>query len=325
MVRLAVALSAFVLATTPGLGGPVERQIKAPGPQGPLRGALRHPATPAPPVVLIIPGSGPTDRDGNNLLGIKAATYRLVAEGLAARGIASVRIDKRGMFSSRVATPDPNAVRLADYVDDVRSWLKVIRRDPGADCVWLLGHSEGALVAMLAGRESEGLCGLLLVAAPGRPLGDVLRQQLRDGPANAALLDQALGALDALEAGREVDDEKLHPALLALFAKSVQGFLRDLLARDPAELIARVSVPVLILRGGRDLQVTETDAARLKAARPDARLVVLDEMNHVLKAVPAGGGRQANLAAYVNPDLPLADGVIDTLAEFIAATPTGGR
>ena len=133
----------------------------------------------------------------------------------------------------------------------------MIRRDLGVDCVWLLGHSEGTLVAMLADQDRTGLCGLLLVAGPGRPLGDLLREQLRANPAIAPLLDQALVAIRALEAGRAVDDEKLHPALLPLFHKSVQGFLRDLLARDPADLVARVSVPVLILQGGRDLQVSE--------------------------------------------------------------------
>lgn len=71
--------------------------------------------------MLIIPGSGPTDRDGNNLLGVKASTYRLLAHELAAKGVSSVRIDKRGMFASAAAVPDANAVTMKDYVRDTNA------------------------------------------------------------------------------------------------------------------------------------------------------------------------------------------------------------
>ncbi len=154
MVRLAVALSAFVLATTPGLGGPVEREIKAPGPQGPLRGALRHPATPAPPVVLIIPGSGPTDRDGNNLLGIKAATYRLVAEGLAARGIASVTLPRlkvgivAGSANNQLARDDHGEtlakrgiLYVPDYVINMGGIININYEGPNYDAEAAFAHA----------------------------------------------------------------------------------------------------------------------------------------------------------------------------------------
>ncbi len=320
--RLAVALIGL-LAAAPASAG--EREIEVPGPEGPLKGVLTQPATPTrPPVVLVIPGSGPTDRDGNNSYGIKAAPYRLLARALERRGIATLRIDKRGLFSSRAAIADANAVRLSDYVDDVGAWTTALRREAGAECVWLLGHSEGGLIALLAANQMSGLCGLLLVATPGRPMGDILREQLGRDPANAPLLAQAMWAIEALEAGREVDDADLHPALRPLFAKPVQGFLIDLLARDPADLAARLSLPMLIVQGRRDLQVGEVDAARLKAARPGPHLVFIDDMNHVLKPVPPTGGRQANLAAYADPDLPLADGLAGALADFIDASRSAG-
>jgi len=201
-------LAAAMLAATM----PVASEIQAPGPQGPLAGTLLTPGKPNAPVVLIIPGSGPTNRDGNNPMGLKGATYKLVAEGLAARGIASVRIDKRGMFGSRAAIADPNAVTIGDYAADIHAWAAAIRKQTGARCVWVLGHSEGGLVALAAGQQPEGICGLLLVSAAGRPLGTVIRAQLRANPANAPVLAQAEAALDSLEAGKHVDTTGMHQA-----------------------------------------------------------------------------------------------------------------
>src|SRR4051812_6081088 len=146
-----------------------EVAIEAPGPQGPLGGTMIESAAGA-PVVLIIPGSGPTDRNGDNPLGVSGGVYRQIAIGLAARGIASVRVDKRGMFGSHSAVADANDVTIADYAADVRSWIGAIRKRTGAPCVWVLGHSEGGLVALVAAQSAPDICGLLLVAAMGRPL-----------------------------------------------------------------------------------------------------------------------------------------------------------
>ena len=163
-------------------------------------------------MMLIIPGSGPTDRDGNNPLGVKAATYRLLAEGLAERGIGTVRIDKRGMFASAAAVADGNAVTIDDYVADVGAWIGAIRKETGVSCVWLLGHSEGGLVALAAAQKLPDICGLVLVSAAGRPLGDVLRTQLQANPANAPILPQAMAAIESLEAGKHFDVAGMHPA-----------------------------------------------------------------------------------------------------------------
>lgn len=291
-----------------------ERIIEAPGPSGPLQGTLLA-AQPKAPVVIIVPGSGPTDRDGNNSLGITASSYRLLAEALARKGIASLRIDKRGMFGSRRAVPDPNAVTIADYAADVRAWVAKARSETGADCIWIAGHSEGGLVALAAAADKD-ICGLVLIATPGRRTGDVLREQLRSNPANAPILKQALAAISELELGRNVDITRLDPALAPLFHPAVQGFLRDVMSYDPAALLAEVEKPVLIVQGTRDVQVSEADARLLKAANPRAEFVLLPDVNHVLKAV-ASDDRAANLATYADPSLPVAGGVVDAIAAFI--------
>lgn len=327
-MRTPALIGSAVLAMTAlaGAGSAAAGEIEAPGPQGALHGTLLPPAQGG-PLLLIIPGSGPTDRDGNNPGGVRAASYRLLAEALAARGIGSVRIDKRGMFASAGAA-DPNAVTIAAYADDVRSWIATIRAKTGAACVWLAGHSEGGLVALAAaqpaeGQAVEGLCGVILMSTAGRPLGVVMREQLRANPANAPVLDQALGALDRLEKRESVDVSTLHPALQMLFAPQVQPYFMDILVRDPAPLAARIALPMLIVQGDRDLQISLADAQALHGAQPNARLAILPGVTHALKRV-AGDDRAANMATYTDPALPIAPEVVAAIADFVTS-PSGRK
>jgi pimeloyl-ACP methyl ester carboxylesterase len=267
--------------------------------------------------VLIVPGSGPTDRDGNNRLGVKGSPYKLLAEGLGRRGVTSVRVDKRGMFGSARALADPNAVTIKDYAGDVHAWVKVIRERTNVPCVWVAGHSEGGLVALAASGNSDGLCGLVLLATPGRPVGQVLRDQLKMSMGSGPMLQQAMSAIKTLEAGRHVDAFSLHPALLELFPPPVQGLLISTFSYDPARLIAGFHKPVLILQGERDLQVSVADARRLKEAAPGAKLVLLPEANHFFKTVKSAG-MVANEAAYAKA-VPLAPGTTDEIADFVLA------
>jgi pimeloyl-ACP methyl ester carboxylesterase len=305
----------LLLAALVATAVPSERPLSAAGPLGPLSGTLTDAGKGA-PVILVIPGSGPTDRDGNNPLGVKAAPYRLLAEALAARGVSSVRIDKRGLFESKKAAADPNKVTIADYVTDTNNWVASVRHATGANCVWLLGHSEGGLIALTAAQHPKDICGVIAVAAVGRRLGDIMRQQLRDNPANAPILEPALATIDSLEAGKRVDSSTLPAPLQPLFDDAVQPFLIDLFSQDPARLAAGLKVPLLIVQGDKDIQVTVEDAKVLAAAQPKAKLAILPGVNHVLK-IPQGDDRVANLAAYANPDLPIAPSAVDAIADFV--------
>ncbi|RZL64677.1 MAG: alpha/beta fold hydrolase [Variovorax sp.] len=317
MKRFTLGLMTLAVATT-SLASPGETPVTAPGPLAPLRGLMLTPTKQSAPVVLIIPGSGPTDRDGNSPLGIKASTYKLLAQALAAKDVATVRIDKRGLFTSAEAVADANAVTIQEYAHDVRQWVGAIRQLTGAACVWVLGHSEGGLVALAAGASDPGTCGLILVAVPGRPMGQVLRDQLRANPTNAPLLDQAFATIDELEAGRRVSPRDIQPVLRPLFNPRIQDFLISTFALDPAVLIADSAKPALILQGERDVQVSAADAHRLsQAASARSRLALLPDTNHVLKRVTTDD-RATNLATYADPDLPLAPRVAETIADFIA-------
>lgn len=293
---------------------PAGTEIEASGPLASLHGTLID-AGKGTPAVLIVPGSGPTDRNGNNPYGVKASTYRLLADALAARGITTVRIDKRGLFGSRAAIADANKVTIADYATDIRAWVVATRRATGARCVWLLGHSEGGLV-VLATPDGPDICGRILVSAAGRPFGMLIKAQIHANPANAVIFAQADAALATLESGNHVDTSTMHPGLLGLFAPAVQDYLIDLMRYRPAELSAASKGPLLIVQGENDIQIGVDDAKRLAAARPDATLVLLPGVNHVLKKV-GDVDRAGNVASYANPDLPIDTGVVDAVAGFV--------
>lgn len=308
-VMIAAALGAAAATA------PVGVEVAAPGPQGPLAGTLIDPDPQAPAIVLI-PGSGPTDRDGNNPLGVAGGPYRQLAEALAARGIATLRIDKRGLFGSKAAIADPNAVTITDYASDAHAWVAMLRQRTGRKCVWLMGHSEGVLVALSAAQDPAGICGLVLVSGAGRPLGEVIRAQLQASPGAAPLLPQADAIIDRLEHGERVPAADVPAPLQGLFRENVQGFLIDAFARDPAKLIAATALPVLIVQGDHDIQVSVEDAEILKHAQPAATLKVLPGVNHVLRMV-TGDDRAANVATYGDAGLPVAPSVPDAIAAFV--------
>lgn len=303
MLSLALAL----------LIAPVETPVVLPAQPAPLHGTLLKPDGPVRAVAVILPGSGPTDRDGNSpQFGLSAQPYRLLAEGLVADGIATLRIDKRGIGESAGAGPAEADLRFDAYAEDARAWAARAAEEAGLPCAWLIGHSEGSLVALAAVRTPDDrICGVVSLSGAGRPAGVVLREQLANLP--EPVHAQAFAALAELEAGRTVADTP--PALASLFRPSVQPYLISWLTLDPAALAAAYRGPLLIVQGTTDLQVTVADAQALAAARPDARLVLLDGVNHVLKIAPMERG--ANVATYRDPSLPLAPGVVEAVSGFI--------
>jgi pimeloyl-ACP methyl ester carboxylesterase len=318
-MKLAATALAVIMTTTANASA-AETRLSIEGPSGTLQGTLSAPDGGAKaPIAIIIPGSGPTDRDGNNPLGVTAGSYRLLAEALAAKGVSTIRFDKRGLFGSSAAAADADNLRMTDLADDVRAWRLEAKKRSSAQCAWLIGHSEGSLVALITAQQPEGICGLILVAGPGRKLGDILREQLKANPANAPILPQALAAIGEFEAGRRVDVSSMHPALMALFRPSVQGFLIDVLSYDPTQLLARYAGPVLVLQGTTDLQVSMQDAQRLAGARPGVTMVALEGVNHVLKIAPADPA--ANFATYGNSALPIAPSIVEAITSFLARHP----
>jgi len=187
------------------LAGPVSTDIALPAQPAPLHGTLLTPEAPT-AVAVILPGSGPTDRDGNSPMGVAASTYRLLAEGLAEQGVATLRIDKRGVAASTAAGFDETKLRFTDLAVDARAWAAEAASRTGQPCAWLIGHSEGALVALKAvDGGDDKVCGLILLSGAGRPAGASIREQL-DAGLPEPMKPQAFAALSELEAGRTVAD-----------------------------------------------------------------------------------------------------------------------
>ncbi len=292
---------------------PTATEVTLSGGAAPLYGTMLAPEGESRAVALILPGSGATDRNGDSPLGVRGATYLLLAEALAAEGIASVRIDKRGIGASAAAAPPESELRFTTYVEDARAWAADTVARTGLPCVWLVGHSEGSQIALAAVEGgNDTVCGVVLLAGAGRSASVVIREQLEAGLPEP-LKSQAFAVLAELEAGRTVADSP--PQLAALFRPSVQPYLISWLPMDPAALAAAYDGPMLIVQGDNDLQIKVADAQALAAAQPRARLSILEGVNHLLKAAPTD--RAGNAATYAAPSLPLAPGVAEAVAGFI--------
>ncbi|MBC1181907.1 alpha/beta hydrolase [Brevundimonas sp. WCHBH090558] len=285
--------------------------VTLPASPAPLHGTLLAPEHPR-AVAVILPGSGPTDRDGNSApFNIRARSLALLAEALSEEGVATIRIDKRGVGESAAAGVREEELRFDMLAVDARAWAAEAAARTGQPCAWLIGHSEGALVALDAARQDEAICGLVLISGAGRPAADAIRDQLRPQLPPAMMAD-AERALSDLEAGRTTASV---PGLEMLLRPSVQPYLISWFALDPAGLAAAYEGPVLIVSGSNDLQIPPAEADALQARQPRARRLDVDGMNHVMKIAPTGTAE--NLATYANPSLPLAPRLATTIVEVI--------
>lgn len=278
-------------------------------PSGDISGTLLLPASKRRvPVALIIAGSGPTDRDGNNPM-MKNNSLKLLATELAKNGIASIRYDKRGVAQSKDAGKSEKDLRFDDYVNDARGWITLVKNDKRFNKVFVVGHSEGSLIGMLAGDETDGV---VSVAGAGRPADVVLKEQLSAQPKDVR--DVVYSKLDSLKAGNLVKDVPL--PLYSLLRPSVQPYLISWFRQDPPGAIRKLTVPVLIVQGISDIQVSVEDAKALAAANPKSRLVLIDKMNHIFRLVD--GDRQANIATYSKSELPISEELVKSIVGFIS-------
>ncbi len=282
-------------------------------PTGKIFGSLTMPEGGAKvPVVLLIAGSGPTDRRGNNPLGVKSNTYKMIADSLQKAGIACVRYDKRGIGESRGAMASQEEMNLTTYINDAAGFVKMLKEDSRFSEVIIAGHSEGSLIGMVVARQ-QNVKKYISISGAGERLDNTLKEQITAQWKD--LVPVAVKIMDSLKKGFDV--KYVPEALEIVFSPSLQPFIRSLFKYDPQVEIKKLQCPVLILQGDNDLQVALKNAQNLKKAQPKAKLVVIKKMNHALKDAPAD--RSGNMATYTDPSLPLSAGLASAMAGFIKA------
>ena len=309
---LALLFGFIITLASPAFGWS-ESEVEIKGGLATLHGTMTLPKGTAPvDMALILPGSGPTDRDGNFPEG-ENNSLKFLAHDLAKEGIGSLRIDKRSVGASHAAAPDETDLRAETFVEDATNWLQFLEEQNRTSRIFLVGHSEGALVATLAALEHD-VSGLVLIAGTGRPAPDLIREQVSGSAMPPELKTRSDELLEKLKRGET--DENVPRELGPLYRPSVQPYLISWFRHDPAKELAKVNAPVLLVQGTNDLQLRPTDTALLAQARPDATLITIEAMNHVLKLAPST--RAENIALYSRPDVPLAPGLVKAIASFIS-------
>lgn len=264
------------------------------------------------PAVLIIAGSGPTDRNGNNPLAGENNSLKMLAEALAEKNIASLRYDKRGIGKSIDAGKDESSMTFDLLVEDASAWVQWMRKQKAVQKVWVAGHSEGSLIGMLAA-EKQKADGFVSIAGSGQRASQTLRVQLEKQP--DMIKNEAYRVIDSLEKGVIVKD--VNPLLITLFRESIQPYLINWFKYDPCAEIRKLKTPILIVQGDADLQLKVWDAERLHVCNMNSQMDIIDDMNHVLKVLSSPDDMNENIASYSNPNLPISARMMAIITEFI--------
>lgn len=276
---------------------------------GSLHGTLLIPNTVKEkvPVALIIAGSGPTDRDGNNAM-MKNNALKMLAESLANNGIASIRYDKRGIGESKAALISEASLSFEDLIQDAQLWVQILKENKKFSKIIIIGHSEGSLIGMNAAKMANGFVSL---AGAGRSADLILKEQL--SAQSKQVQDLCFPIIDSLTAGKMV--ENVNPMLNSLFRTSVQPYLISWFKHYPQEDIKQLKFPCLIIQGDNDLQVSINDAKFLEAAKNNNQLVIIEKMNHILKKIDTGE-KSANINSYSDPLKPISKELIEIVIAY---------
>ncbi len=260
-------------------------------------------------VALIIAGSGPTDRDGNNPQMVNNS-LKMLAEALAKKGISSLRYDKRGIGKSKAAGLKESELRFDNYINDAKSWVDYLDNQENFNNIIIIGHSEGSLLGMVASQQ-KNVEKFISIAGAGQPIDQTIREQLKAQP--PIVLEQSIPILDKLLQGSTVDNIPTY--LNSLFRPSIQPYMISWFKYDPQKEIAKLNKSVLIIQGSTDIQVSLSDADKLSVANKRAKKVIIKNMNHVFKE--ASLDRQSNFQTYNQPELPIKPELIQAISEFI--------
>ena len=259
-------------------------------------------------LVILIAGSGPTDRNGNQT-GAVNNSLKLLAENLAKEDIVVFSYDKRIIAQMKTGLVDEKNLSFEDFIDDAKSVIKFFQTKNQYSKIIIAGHSEGALIGMVAAKDLAD--GYISLDGAGRSIDKVIAEQIqKQAP---AMKEEVQSYFEILKSGKTF--ELKNKMLGSIFRESVQPYMISWIKYNPQIVIKELKIPVLIINGTKDLQVSVTDANLLKTAKEDAQLEIITNMNHIFKEIK--GDNTANLASYNNPDLPVIIPLISVLTQFI--------
>lgn len=263
------------------------------------------------PLVILIQGSGPTDRDGNQP-NMRNNSLKYLAESLAEESIATFRYDKRLVKLAQQGRLREESINFNDFVADAKSVLQHFQNDERFSHIVIAGHSEGSLVGMLAAQN--GVDAFISIAGAGQRIDNLIIDQLRRQ--TPMIADDARAAFDVLKENGKVTD--FNPMLSSLLRESVQPFMYSWMQYNPQEEIARLDMPVLILNGTEDIQTNEEEARMLNIAKPFSEMYLIKNMNHVFKEI-ATGDTIENAKSYNEPHRPIVPELVDRIVTFVKA------
>lgn len=280
---------------------------------GALMGSFLVPKSKSPiPVVLLIPGSGPTDRNCNSQLGLISNTFLMLAEELYKANIATLRIDKRTSGES-VKTFSEESLKLIlfdDFIHDVEVWIDSLKNDPRFSDVIVAGHSQGSLVGMIATKNKQADKFISLSGA-GRSIDNIMCDQFDASFPNYS--DTTRKFFDGIKNGIYL--ESTPHIIKQNIPRTAIPFFQSWIKYNPEEEIRKLNVPILVVNGEHDIQVAVSEAELLHASSPQSKLVLIPEMSHILKNAPAD--RLSNMMTYNQPELPLNIQLVEEVIRFV--------
>lgn len=263
-------------------------------------------------LAIIVGGSGPTDKDGNQYGVMFPNTYKFLAHSLAEKGITTFRFDKRGVGASASSLDQESKLTFDLYIEDVCSLINYLHKHRDFGKIILIGHSEGALISFVAGKKAK-IDGYVAIASPGTPIDQILQKQIKERM--PIMAEKTASILSSLKNRQIVDS--VPQALTTIFRKSVQPFLISMMDYDPRKEIEAIRAPILIIQGDNDIQVNWEEAKKLSEANPTAKLIRISGMNHVLKI--CGTSIAENYKSYNSPAVPIANAISSEIKSFLKA------
>ncbi len=258
------------------------------------------------PLIIFIMDAGAINRNGNSRMA-RNDTFKVLAKILAKKGIASYSYDKRLFRMDQLGIYE-DQISFKDFISDTKAIINYFKKNSNYSKIIIAGHGQGSLVGMIASQNNVD--GFISIAGNGQSIDKVIIDQLK---IQAPGLDKnaALAFKELKENGRATS---YLSALESIFRYNLQPFMRTWLQYDPVQEIQKLDIPILILQGDNDLQVTVEESKKLNEAVPDATYMVVNGMNHILKKVSKSS--LENQKSYNEPWREIMPEVIDALVQF---------